>query len=388
MAKISRREILALGGGGVLGVIAGGIGVTALVRQSNGPSATTSARPRATTASWIENRRAPYAIAHRGVGDIAPEHTLIGYQTALQQGAEALEISVVMSSDHVLYCLHDLTLNRTTTLTGAARARSSTDLDQAKVRIPRLGSAWVGPNMPPMPRLETVLAAVGGRAVLCIEAKDDAAYPFMIEAVKRAGLEDGLIVKVDGSSDRLAEAKKAGYPVMAYLGNPEVATAPAVKALAKRLDAERDSLALPARESWSAFLSDQIRLAADTGVPTWVFPVHRRSEAQELARLGASGLVAASIGYLTGRTQPLTNDVWSNGAISPGEMTRDPYSNAFALDWATEGVLGLDFKDRQAFVTLGQFSPIAATSYRLAFDLNFDPLPEGHLAARLDRLRP
>ena len=37
------------------------------------------------------------------------------YQAAVDRGAQALEISVGITSDNVLVCLHDLTLDRTTT---------------------------------------------------------------------------------------------------------------------------------------------------------------------------------------------------------------------------------------------------------------------------------
>ena len=60
---------------------------------------------------------------------------------------------------------------------------------------------------------------------------------------------------------------------------------------------------------------------------------------------------------------------------SPGELTRNPYSDAFALSWVDEAALTIPTPGRQAFVTLGQFSPIQASSYRIAFDVSFQPLP-------------
>ena len=53
-------------------------------------------------------------IAHRGASAYAPEHTLESFQLALRQGADFVEQDLQITSDGVLVCLHDLTLERTT----------------------------------------------------------------------------------------------------------------------------------------------------------------------------------------------------------------------------------------------------------------------------------
>ena len=120
MANVSRRSLLALGGAGLVGAAVGGATVAAFVGAAHRHCRARALRPaRASTTG--ESGKPPFFIGHRGVGDMAPEHTLPSYQMALDQGAKAVEISVVMSADNVLYCLHDLTLDRTTTLRGAVR---------------------------------------------------------------------------------------------------------------------------------------------------------------------------------------------------------------------------------------------------------------------------
>lgn len=375
VARIERRTVLALGGSAALGAVVGGVGVGAVMQDRGLPVSRPSTVERVTFQSWRRSRKAPYYIAHRGAGQVAPEHTIPSYQTALDWGAQVIEISVVMSADKQLYCMHDLTLDRTTTLRGRANQQTSESLDRARVTVSRLGPRWVGTHMPSLPRLADVLAAVGGRAVLCIEAKDDSAYPIMVKAIEDAGLKDTVMIKVDASSGRLNSAKKAHYPVFAYLGNPDVATATAIDRLAKRLDPERDALVLPARAGSELFSGDLIRRAVNTGVPVWVFAVHRRYEAKSFVRLGVEGIITPDLGYLSGSVAVRKVDNWASGGISAGEKTRDPYSDAYALQWEEEGVIGLDFPGRPAFVTLGQFSPIEAESYRLVFDAAFDPVP-------------
>ena len=53
-------------------------------------------------------------IAHRGASAYAPEHTLAAYRLALEQGADYVEQDLAVTSDGVLICLHDDTLERTT----------------------------------------------------------------------------------------------------------------------------------------------------------------------------------------------------------------------------------------------------------------------------------
>jgi glycerophosphoryl diester phosphodiesterase len=53
-------------------------------------------------------------VAHRGASAYAPEHTLAAYRLAIDQGADYVEQDLAVTSDGVLICLHDDTLERTT----------------------------------------------------------------------------------------------------------------------------------------------------------------------------------------------------------------------------------------------------------------------------------
>lgn len=60
-------------------------------------------------------------IAHRGGGRLAPESTLPAYENAVSVGADVLECDVHATSDGVLVCMHDETVDRTTNGSGAVR---------------------------------------------------------------------------------------------------------------------------------------------------------------------------------------------------------------------------------------------------------------------------
>jgi glycerophosphoryl diester phosphodiesterase len=54
-------------------------------------------------------------VAHRGASSAVAEHTLAGYEAAIASGADALECDVRLTRDGHLVCVHDRTINRTST---------------------------------------------------------------------------------------------------------------------------------------------------------------------------------------------------------------------------------------------------------------------------------
>lgn len=323
-----------------------------------------------TVREWSDHRVAPYYIAHRGAGTTVPEHSLPGYLQALEWGAPALELSVVISSDGVLYCHHDTTLDRTTTLTGNTWQTSSAAFDAGRIDIPRLGPAWGGQNRPAIPRLSTVLDQVGRKAVLCIEAKDyQRAFEPMMELLRARDLLPWVIVKISFPSSRIEQAKAAGLPVFAYLGSAAVATAANISELAGRLG-PGDAMVLPARRPSGQLLADDVlKAAVATGLPVWVFPVHRRSEVAHFTERGVVGMITPAAGYLGGRLPLRYRDSFSEERLVPGLTTHDPYSDADGVGWGTEGAIEI-MGSGQRFVCLGDLSPVRETGYRLDLEVS------------------
>ena len=69
----------------------------------------------------------PDVIAHRGASGYLPEHTLAAYAMAHAMGADWIEPDLVMSSDGVLICGHEVTLEDTTDVTDVFPDRARTD---------------------------------------------------------------------------------------------------------------------------------------------------------------------------------------------------------------------------------------------------------------------
>ena len=367
MAAMTRRAALAaLGVGAAVGV---GVGAgVAVDREGVASAAATSA---ATVASWVGQRGDRYYIGHRGSGDVYPEHSMEAYSAAVAGGAQCMELSVGMTADGFLVCMHDPTYDRTTTAKGQIAAQPSTVLRSIRLSAPQLGPAWALPPQPQVPLYEDVLRAFGGRLVLCIEAKNDAAYPAVMAAVEAHGLKDSVIAKIYYSSPRIAQAKAAGYPVFAYFGSATDVTAARIAALAKQLDARRDYMILPTGAS-DVF----VKQAVATGIPIWIFPAHRRSEAARFFSLGCKGIISSSLRYVSHTAPTAMSDTWAYGAIAPGEMTKDPGSGAYAPTWS-QNQIQLGLHGAQHFLTLGQFAPIAkaSQSYTVQFQASWPVLP-------------
>jgi glycerophosphoryl diester phosphodiesterase len=72
----------------------------------------------------------PQVVAHRGSSQIAAEHTLGAYLTALDEGADALECDVRLTADGHLVCVHDRKVDRTANGRGVVSTMALAQLDE------------------------------------------------------------------------------------------------------------------------------------------------------------------------------------------------------------------------------------------------------------------
>jgi glycerophosphoryl diester phosphodiesterase len=373
--EMSRRSALrALGFGSA--VAAAGAGLINGGTAWAGPSPILDTATTTTVQQWMRGRGPNYYVAHRGSGDVYPEHSMAAYQAAVDAGAACMEISVQMTSDGVLICMHDFAYDRTTTATGLVRAQSSAVLDTARIWQPWLGASWTV-DPPRIPLFEDVLKTYGGRVVLAVEAKLDAAYVPMMAMVQRYGLQESVIVKTHFKSPRWAQAKQAGYPVFCYFGAVADMTPDAIRTTSAQLDPLRDCLVIPGVNGSYYVPDSAVTAAVDTGVPVWVYPLHRRADAQHFFDLGAQGAICSSYGYIAGALSPVTADSWANQAIAAGEMSRNPATGTFAPQLSGDGELALAAKGSQHFITVGQLGSVSgdAGSYSIGVDVSWPTPP-------------
>jgi glycerophosphoryl diester phosphodiesterase len=149
------------------------------------------------------------SIAHRGASAYAPEHTLSAYRLAIEQGADYVEQDLAVTSDGILICLHDDSLERTTNVEELYPDRSTIDpatgrrrwlaADFTLAEIKRLDAGrWFDSRFAGERILvwDEAVNAVGTRAGLYPELKTPALYRgrnvntarVFVESFRRLGL--------------------------------------------------------------------------------------------------------------------------------------------------------------------------------------------------------
>ncbi|NEA36983.1 glycerophosphodiester phosphodiesterase family protein [Streptomyces sp. SID13031] len=369
---ISRRTTL-----GLLGAAAGGSLLTGC-RSSTTPGSVGLVGDYSLS-DWVADRGDSYLVGHRGAGDVFPEHSMESYDAAVAWGAQAMEISVGLTADNVLVCLHDTTLDRTTNLKGSLRATTYAQVEQGWLEVPRLGPHWLQAKVK-VPLFEDVLRKFGGRVVLAIEAKDERAYGPMMAMVSKYRLESAVMIKTYFKSKLIAEVKSLGLGVFAYFTTPKEMTPDAIQTVAAQLSPRTDAIVVPNSGPTGYLATPLVEAAVATGIPIWPYPLHRRSEVAHYASLGMHGAVTSNLGYLRSKTEQAITDQWASGALVPGELTRDPYDDRFALGWGRGGRIGLGAVGTQHFLTLGNLGPITSPVYSVEFQASYAVLPADPLA--------
>jgi glycerophosphoryl diester phosphodiesterase len=179
----------------------------------------------------------PLVVAHRGGALLWPENSLLAYRNALTLGADFLETDVHLTADDEIVVIHDPTLNRTTTASGAVRALSRAAL--ADVRLKAADGTVTGERIPTLADLLDVLAPSPAR--LLLEIKVDSMrqpYPSIEEKalalVKARGLLDRVVVMAfEDATVRRVRALEPGVRTTLLVGRGRVdrARVPATEAV-------------------------------------------------------------------------------------------------------------------------------------------------------------
>ena len=111
--------------------------------------------------------RRPAVAAHRGGALLWPENSLQAYREALALGVDLLETDVHLTANGAVVVLHDATLDRTTTGTGAVHDRTLADL--ATLRLRAADGTPTAESVPTLAQLLDLLQP--SRAGLLLELK-------------------------------------------------------------------------------------------------------------------------------------------------------------------------------------------------------------------------
>ena len=113
------------------------------------------------------SRVAPLIVAHRGDQESAPENTLDAFLSAVEKGADGIEIDVRLSKDGYVMVMHDRHLDRTTNAKGPA---GTLTLDELKTLD---AGSWFHPRFKGtrVPTLEEVFEILPRSYLVNVELK-------------------------------------------------------------------------------------------------------------------------------------------------------------------------------------------------------------------------
>jgi glycerophosphoryl diester phosphodiesterase len=220
-------------------------------------------------------------VAHRGASAAAPEHTIVAYDLAMCQGADALELDLRETADGELVILHDATLQRT-----AADPRAIASLPSAALESL---SAATRPLL-----LRTILQRYGRRTRYLVELKEPT--PRLerraLAALTAYGLRDRVVIQSFdlGSLRRLR------------MLDPRLAVAPLLSAVPRRreqfLDGVAASGAVAVGIHHHAVDADLVAAAHRRGLGVRAWTVNQTGDAERLLNLGIDGLITDLPGAL------------------------------------------------------------------------------------------
>lgn len=132
----------------------------------------------------------PLLVGHRGAMAVAPENTMVSFETAVSAGADIIELDVQLTADGQVIVFHDPDLQRKTGVSGHVGQYSAEFLQTLDVGH-HFGAAFSGT---PMPLLDDLLSWAKGRIPLMIELKHGPIFVEQLEATTIHLIEDHNMV--------------------------------------------------------------------------------------------------------------------------------------------------------------------------------------------------
>lgn len=169
-------------------------------------------------------------VAHRGCHSpapyhgfgSAPENSLLALERCVQLGVDVMETDIRRTLDGHLVMIHDDSVDRTTDGTGKVADLTLVQIKSLHLRQDE-GLTSGGKVTPPtdhrVPLLDEILAKAKGRIMLNLDVQAGL-YPEVIDAVKRAGAQDWVIVKTSVGPGSAPAASMAPYDEVPFMVIP------------------------------------------------------------------------------------------------------------------------------------------------------------------------
>ncbi len=291
-----------------------------------------------------------------------PEHTMAAYDAALTSGVRAIEVSVNVTADNVPVCIHDTTLDRTTTGTGPVSDMTYASLiNTAKVDLGSiLGQGW---EDQPIANLRDVLDRFLGRVVIFLEPKSNRSVPIVQNILKDyyPTANESVVWKNYYANPSFPLMKSRGFTTWAYMD------AGTTDSQLAEVDHLVDMWGVPA-----AMTDTRMREIVARGKPVICWEVHRRSQRDKLVGLGVQGMMCAQYKWVSSNYQILKKDAWATCVKAPGDMGRIQYDGTRDMKYGGDGSVFFNVLSETELIgscSLPEFPP---NGYRVTFEMAYD----------------
>lgn len=328
-------------------------------------------RPTASVTDYLNLN--PFTCAHRGAGsDFGPEHTMEAYSQAVAAGAPAIEISCDITSDGVLVCFHDTSLDRMTDYTGSCQDYTYAQLSNI-VKVngkDHLGDGWPYVTIP---KLGDVLDAFMGKVVIFLEPKTNAASAKLtggwLEA-KYPDIADQVIWKVYYTNTTKAWAQSKGMRVWSYID------ATTTMLQMDPHDANTDFWGVPHTATDAKILEV---IARPGGKAVMVWEVHRFYDVTRFTGLGVRGLMQSRWGYLNVSNNNVPADQFHTKINTGGYIGVDATNPNYSLKYDASARAYISQIPNNAVLMGKHKIPPSSTSYTIKFSFTWASIPGTNL---------
>lgn len=321
-----------------------------------------------------------FFVAHRGSGAEFPEHTMVGYEAsaaALTANGyvPAIEVSVVSAGDKTVFCLHDLSFDRTTDAEGNALDWSWAAIHNL-VRTDDtdfLGPGWQGQGLS---TLHEVLDRFFGKAIIFLETKDNPSFTAVQNMLLNdyPGAQDSIVWKKPFDSVTNPIMSGLGFAVWGFVTN---------NTTDEELDEWDEHITM-----WGVpdnMQPSRIAQIVARGKPVICWEVHRRSQVQQLVELGVQGMMCSQVLYVT-RTptfafnlQMSETDSFSTQIKSPGNMGRLGYNRAYELTYNEDGEAWFEIPAQRSALMGTLSNDPAPSNYFIRYEMMWPTAPAAGL---------
>jgi glycerophosphoryl diester phosphodiesterase len=232
----------------------------------------------------------PFYIAHRGSMDNWPEHTMRAFKNAVNYGMKAIEVSVNVTTDNVIFCHHDTNLSRMTGTNLAFTAATAAQVDA----LTTTGGLTDNPTQDrvPVARLTDVLAAYASNHVLFIEPKSGGAWQSdLIALIKTYPDITNRIVWKAPIVSGFSGAKTAGFTTWGYLLQDDPAHADWQTLVAK---SDVDWIGVN-HTATDAYIQGVVALANSLGKKVIMWEIHTTAMRDRALSLGVTGMMTSNV---------------------------------------------------------------------------------------------